>query len=504
MANMGYAEDYLKVVQGTFKGFCYYAYNGGKKEGDELAWIPSKFHTFLCDQIQEFVNKKTDKAFEILVINTPPQHGKSVTCTESFPAFYLMRNPDNKVIVVSYGDDLAERFGKRNLEKIENFGKLFGVKLNKKKATSRELEIAGHSGRMISKGFGSGITGQQADLIVIDDPVKNAKEADSQVYRDSKWEEFDFTIKSRLSAGGKVVLIMTRWHEDDLAGRILDEYADRTTLINLPCEAEENDLLGREVGDALCPEIGKGNEWLKDFKRTYSSEQGLRAWNALYQGRPTAKEGNVLKREWWKFYKRKDYDDGLLRFDQLVMSVDASFKDSEKNDFVAIEMWGKKGINIYLLDVINRHLDFPSTVRRIRQLKAQYPLTSAILIEDKANGSAIIQTLRNEVMGIVPVSPDASKEARVQAVTFAIEAGNVYLPDDVDFVWEFIDQCASFPNAKHDDMVDSMSQALARLIFTSSFKRKFDKVNIGNVFTFSNIRKKPVDPAGKGSKIRRI
>ena len=502
---MSYSDEYLKVVQGTFKGFCYYVYNGGKKKDEPLAWYPSKFHRFLCDTVQEFVNKETDKAFDILVINTPPQHGKSVTVTESFPAWYLMRNPDKKVIVVSYGDDLAERFGKRNLEKIEGYGKLFGVKLNKKKATSRELEIAGHSGRMISKGFGSGITGQQADLIVIDDPVKNAQEADSQTYRDSKWEEFDFTIKSRLSAGGKIVLIMTRWHEDDLAGRILEEYEDRTTLINLPCEAEENDLLGREIGDALCPEIGKDNAWLKDFKRTYSSEQGARAWNALYQGRPTAREGNLIKREWWNFYKRKDYDEGLLRFDQMIISVDASFKDQEKNDYVAMEVWAKKGVNLYLLDCKNEHLNFPNTVRAIRLLKAKYPLTTSILIEDKANGTAVIQTLKNEVMGIIPVSPDASKEARVQAVTFAIEAGNVYLPSDMDFTGEFIDQCASFPNAKHDDMVDSMAQGLARLIFTRSFKRKMEKITIGNIFTFTQETKKSrAEGIGRGSKSRVI
>jgi len=481
---LSYHDEYLQLVQGTLTGFCDYVYNNTKKEGEDLAWYPSKFHKFLCNKAQDFVTRKTEKAFEILIINTPPQHGKSVTITESLPAWWFMRNPDGNIIVISYGDDLAKRFGKSNLNKIKEYGNIFGVTLDNSKANSEEIMLKKHNGRLISKGFGSGITGQRADILLIDDPVKNAKEADSPTYRESIWEEFGMTVKSRLSAGGKVILIMTRWHEDDLAGRIIEEYPDRTTVLNLPCEAEEDDLLGRQPGDALCPEIGKGNAWLQDFKATYSSEQGLRQWNALYQGRPTAQEGNMLKREWWQFYDRKDWENGVLEFEQMIMSVDAAFKDEDKNDYVAISVWGKKDARIYLVDMVNEHLNFPNTVRKIRMMKARYPRVTAILIEDKANGTGVIQVLRTEIMGIIAVHPDASKEARVQSVSFAIEAGNVYLPRDKEctFTWKFVDQCASFPNAKHDDMVDSMSQALSRLIFTRAYKRKMAKTQMGNVF----------------------
>ena len=466
---------YLKNVQAKYRYFCYHANNPVK---DNLSWIPSKFHTFLCDSVQEFIERKTDLPFEIMIINTPPQHGKSTTITETLPSFYLMRNPDKSVIEVSYGDDLAERFGKRNLEKVKEFGGLFGVEVDPKKATSKEFQIKNRKGRMISRGIGSALTGYSGDLIVIDDPIKNRQEADSESRRNFIWNEFVNSILSRVQAHTKIVLIMTRWHEDDLAGRILDseEYRQITTVVNLPCEAEEDDILGREVGEALCPEIGKGDSWLKQFKATYSSENGVRAWNALYQGRPTALEGNLLKRDWWEFYDRTEYDNGNLKFDRMIMSVDATFKDEKKNDYVAISVWGKVGARFYLVEMINEHLNLMATIRKIMVTKAKYPKIGAIYIEDKANGSAIIQTLRDQISGVMGVTPDVSKEARVNAISFLVEAGNVYLPRDKKITWEFIDQCSAFPNGKHDDMVDSMSMGLVKLSRQRSFLKKTEKI----------------------------
>lgn len=495
-------EAYLKNVQGTYRYYCYHVNNPTK---DSLTWYPSKFHMFLCDTIQTFIEKETDKPVEILVINTPPQHGKSTTVTETLPSWYLMRHPDKSVIEVSYGDDLAERFGKRNLEKIKEFGALFGVSIDKRKATSKEFQIANHKGRMISRGIGSALTGYSGDLIVIDDPVKNRQEADSESRREFIWNEFLNSIMSRTQSRSKVVLIMTRWHEDDLAGRIMEQFEDITTVINLPCEAEEDDVLGRQIGEALCPEIGKDDAWLKQFKATYASENGVRAWNALYQGRPTALEGNMLLREWWEFYDVADYESDKLRFDVMCMSVDATFKDEAKNDYVAISVWGKRENRIYMVDMVNQHLNFADTIRKIRVLKAKYNKVSAIYIEDKANGSAIIQTLRNQIAGIIPITPDVSKEARVQAVSAYIEAGNVYLPRDKKITWEFIDQCSSFPNGKHDDMVDSMAQALHKLVFTRAYIKKMKRLLRGDAyFDVEKPKKSKSSAIGRGQKINVI
>lgn len=468
---MDIQETYIKNVQADFLYFCDYVHNHGRA-ADDLLWYPSKLHKFLCRTLQEFVERKNNKSWECLILNTPPQVGKSTTGTETFPAWWQMRNTDKGCIIVSYGDDLAERFGKANMEKISEYGGLFGVELDPKESSSKKFKIKGHKGRTISRGYGSALTGFTGNLIFIDDPVKNAVEADSERDRNKKWADFERSIKTRLGAGDKLVLIMTRWHEDDLAGRIIETYADRTTVINIPCECEDvDDPLGREIGDSICPEIGKDNEWLKDFKSSLISEEGRRTWNALYQGRPTEREGNVLKRDWWQYYERSSFENGRLVFDRMIMSVDATFKDRKNNDFVAITVWGKKDNRIYLVDLINERFNFTETIRAIKMMKLRYPHVSNVLIEDKANGSAIIQVLRDEMFGITAVTPHESKEARVDAVSYAIEAGNVYVPKDKNFTWEFIDQCATFPNGKHDDIVDSMSQALARLIFQRQYRR---------------------------------
>lgn len=498
-------DAYLQNVQANYRYYCYHVHNFGRNvEVDGYNWYPSKFHRFLCDTIQEFVEKESEFPMgEFLILNTPPQVGKSTTVTECLPSWYKMKHADSGVIVISYGDDLAQRFGRANLDKIKQFGSIFGVKVKKDKATAAEVELKGHKLQMISRGLKSPLTGYTGNLIVMDDPIKNREDADSEKKRDSLWEEFNDSIMTRMGKGSKLVLIMTRWHEDDLAARIMKEFPDRTTVVNIPCEADdEDDPLGRHIGEPICPEIGRDKAWVEDKKRTVASEQGMRTWNALYQGRPTAREGNMLKREWWQYYDYSDFENGVLKMDNMIMSVDAAFKDQAKNDYVAIEVWGKKANRYYLVDCYNVHLDFPNTVRKIKLVKAKYPQITAILIEDKANGTGIIQTLRDQLTGIIAVQPDASKEARVNHVSFAIEAGCVYLPRDKKFTWEFIDQCASFPSGAHDDMVDSMSQALARLIHKRTFRQTMRQARRGDFNIPRRINK--AKAIGKGEKIHVI
>lgn len=501
-------EAYTAAAQGMYKAYCLYVHNmdffaNPQAEEDDMRWKLSRFHKDLCDRVQEFIENETDKAFEILIINTPPQHGKSTTITETLPSWYLMKHPDNSVIQVSYGDDLAERFGKRNLEKIKEHGHLFGVEVDPKKSTSKEFQILGHNGRMISKGIGSGLTGHSGHLIIIDDPVKNREQADSERIRDSIWSEFTDSILTRTQAGTKIVLIMTRWHEDDLAGRILKEMPDITTYVNYECECEsDEDPLGRrpktehEMGEALCPEIGKGQEWLKSTKQVYISENGRRSWEALYQGHPTIQEGNILKKHWWQRFDLEDYHNGKIKIERMIMSVDAAFKDQEKNDYVAIAVIGRTENRFYLIDLVNEHLDFTETMRRIVLLQAKHYRLGPIYIEDKANGTAVINILRHKVAGIIPVNPEGSKESRVQAVAWVAEAGNFYVPNNA---WgdKFIEQCAKFPNDKHDDMVDAWSQGLNKLVYQRKH-RVIDAVEKVAGWTLPSKRpKKRLDVGGK-------
>ena len=394
-----------------------------------------------------------------------PTHN-SQTITETLPSWYIGKHPNKRVIEISYNKEFAIRFGRRNKRKIVEYGKeIFGIEVSKEASKTQEFEIANHSGGMLSAGIGTAVTGQRANLLIIDDPVKNRAEANSKSRRDLIYDEWLSTFRSRLAPHSKVILIMTRWHEDDLAGRLLDE-EDNIKYLRFPCECEdEKDLLHRKIGDSLCPDIGKDRAWLEATKATMLSESGTMTWNALYQGRPTAKEGNIIERDWWQYYE------GTPEVVDYVMSVDATFKDSEQSDFVAIQVWGKTGANLYLIDAVKKRLNFPDTIVEIRRLRATYPQCVTTLIEDKANGSAIITMLRKELFGIIAVEPNGSKMSRVQAILGAIESGNVYLPKDKRFTTDFVEECSSFPNGAHDDQVDCMSQALNRLIYQRSEKK---------------------------------
>lgn len=426
-------------------------------------WIPTSLSRFLADKVQDFVTKTTGNAYDILVVECPPQHGKSKTITEALPSWYLGRYPTHRIIEASYNEETAERFARRNKEKLKQFGgPMFGVKIGSiDRAT--EFELDNNQGRMISRGILSGITGNPANLLIIDDPIKNRVEADSETTRSRVWDEWQNSLKSRLAAGAKVVVIMTPWHEDDLAARILRS-EHNVTLLRIPVEAEEDDPMGRSPGDPLCPELGKDAKWLKDFKAAYirDPEGGSRAWTALYQCSPRVEEGNLIRRNWWQYYNTKD----VQAFGTEIISVDATFKGGKNNDFVAIEVWGKRGNDYYCRYCLNQHLDFPGTLQAIRTVRQLFPRAMAVLIEDKANGSAIISVLQRE-MFCIPVNPKGGKEARVNAVAPAIESGHVYLPIGAPWVSDFVDQFAAFPAGAHDDMCDSCTQALAYLIFSS-------------------------------------
>ena len=446
-----------ELARRSYRRYLYYVH------GD--SWKRTQMSDFLADTVQRFVEEDTGHPYDILLIETPPQHGKSMTVTESFPSWYLGRYPKNRVIEASYNEDTAKRFGRKNLEKVELVGDaLFGLKKGSI-WTNTAFEFDNGWGRMISRGMMSGVTGNPANLLIIDDPVKNREEADSLTYRDKLWNEWQNTFKSRLAAGAKVIVIMTPWHEDDLAARMLQNEPN-VQLCRLPIEAEEQDLLGRAVGDSLAPELGKDNVWLAQFKAGYMNDPkkgGLRAWQALYQCSPRVEGGNLIRREWWKYYDPRE----IKYFPTTVISVDAAFKDSDDNDFVAIQVWGKVGIDYYLRYSMNKHMDFPSTVQTLRLLRKLFPDTTYILIEDKANGSAIIQTLRHEFIGVIGITPKGGKVSRVNAIAPAIESGHVFLPMGELWTEEFIDQFTAFPAGAHDDMVDACSQCLGFMLYSN-------------------------------------
>jgi predicted phage terminase large subunit-like protein len=395
-----------------------------------------------------------------LLIQVPPRHGKSLLCSCYFPAWYLGTFPGKRVILGSYEHDFAASWGMKARDVIRDHGPaLFGVRLREDRQAGDDWEIAGHGGGMICAGVGGPITGRGADLLVIDDPVKNQEEARSEVYRTRCWEWYRSTAYTRLEPEGAILLIMTRWHEDDLAGRILAEMkagGERWEVISLPAIAEENDPLGRLPGEALWPER-YSLESLLEKQRTVGSQ----VWAALYQQRPAPPEGALFRRDWWRYY-----DEPPAEFDQVLMSVDCAFKNTKDACYVVIQVWGSRGARVYLLDQHREQIDFARTCGRLEGMAAKWPAATLKLVEDAANGPAVISALQHKLQGLVPVKPLGGKYSRAQAILPLVEAGNVYLPhpDRCPWVGDFIEECASFPNGTYDDQVDAMSQGLQRFL----------------------------------------
>jgi predicted phage terminase large subunit-like protein len=433
-------------------------------------------HTeLICETLQRIANGEQLS----VLIEMPPRHGKSMTVTETFPSYYLGRNPDKRVIAAAYSDGLATKFGRLNRNKFNEFSnELFDLKLSESNAATKDWGVEERRGGMIATGIGGSITGQGADLMIIDDPIKNMKEASSQLIRDNIWDEWEATLSTRLHDGASLIVIMTRWHEDDLIGRLLARSPRDWIRLRLPAISEdEGDLLGRRIGEALCPELGYNEKWAEDKK----TEVGSRTWASLYQQRPAPAGGNIFKREWINFYVRtreQKNEWGLsddvvvlpIHFDKVAQSWDCTFKDSESSDYVAGGVWARKKAQYFLFDVDHRRMGFADTMKAIRAMSDKWPKARSKYIEDKANGTAIIEMLKDEISGIVPVNPDGGKEARANAVSPLFEAGNVYLPHPNMCPWveDLIEELVSFPNAAHDDLVDMTTQALNQLYTNNS------------------------------------
>ena len=418
-------------------------------------WVPYE-HLLLLDR--KLVDVATGR-IKRLMVSMPPRHGKSELVSRYFPAWYLGTHPDKRIILASYEADFAATWGRKARDLLEEHGQaLWGVTVSKASSAASRWDIEGRDGGMATAGVRGPITGKGANVALIDDPVKNDQEAMSQTYRDAAWDWYRATFSTRLQDDGAIILVMTRWDEDDLAGRLrkaASEGGDQWEILNLPALAEEGDVLGRAIGEPLCPEL-----FGKAMLEATQIRIGPYWWNALYQQRPAPIEGGMLKRGWWKFYRERPW-----QFDEILQSWDMTFKDSAGTDYVVGQVWGRRLADRYLLDQVRARMDFPATVTAVKTLTAKWPEAATILIEDKANGPAVISTLKHQIAGIIAVEPQGSKVARVSAVSPQIEAGNVYLPDPSLAPWihDFIEECAAFPSGAYDDQVDAMSQALLRM-----------------------------------------
>lgn len=419
---------------------------------------------YICGIIDKAINNRDEmlrgerkRETQYIMLNLPPRHGKSYTVTETLPSYFLGKYSDSRVVLTAYSSTLTSDFARKNREKLLD-SNLFNVDVL---TDNQDRMYLSNKSEMIKAGILGGITGRGANLMIIDDPIKTSEEASSENQRDKIWKEWESSLSTRLENCAIVILIMTRWHEDDLAGRLLNKEVAKPldwTVVNLPLEAEENDMLGRKIGEPLWEEEF-GYDFIEMRKRYPQS------FNSLYQGRPTSQEGNIIKRESWQYYEKRDIFIKTLPI--VIMTVDATFKDTKDTDKVSIQIWGKKGSNAYMIDNITRRLNFTATLKTIENLLKKYPNIGAKFVEDRANGSAIIDVMNRRIGGFVPVGADrgtGGKVARVHAIEPFITSENVFLPRE-EWTQDFVEECSSFPNGRHDDQVDAMAMALNKLYF---------------------------------------
>ena len=448
------------------------------KKNYKSAWHNEK----LCQVLDDFADGKIPR----LMIFMPPRHGKSELGSRRLPAFLLGRNPDKEVIACSYSSGLAEKMN-RDVQRIidtEEYREIFpettlntkNVKTDAKGSyirNSTEFEIVGKVGGYRCAGVGGGITGTGGDFIILDDPIKNMEEANSQTIRDKVWDWYTSTLYTRLEGDieeegkesqneGAILVILTRWHEDDVAGRLLekaksDPDADQWTVVEFPA-IKEDDVNGedpREIGEALWP----GKYPVKRLKKIKASV-GSKTWSSLFQQKPTPGDGAVFLESWFRYYKTLPQ----TRPDLKVISADLTFKNTKDSDYVVFACYELHGANAYLLDQDRDKMDFPTSVKRFKAFCAKHPDATIKLVEDKANGPALISVLNQKIPGLIAIEPVGGKVARANAVTPFYESLNVHYPHESIAPWigDHVSEMKSFPFGKFDDRVDTETQAMAR------------------------------------------
>lgn len=431
-----------------------------------------------------------------LMIFAPPGSAKSSYTTHRFASWYMGRHPDHSLICGSHTAQLAQRFGRkvRNTIGSPAFSDIFpGVALSSDSQAKGDWTLVNNGrpgGEYYAVGFEGAVAGRRANGILIDDPFKSIKEADSETTRDTVWDVYKTDMRSRLKGDdGWIIIIQTRWHPDDLSGRILPENWDGESgwvtgrdgekwyvlRIAMECDSHD-DPLHREIGETLWPEW-----WSPAYVRAEKLIQGTRNWNALYQGRPTTEEGAIIKASYW----RKWPSDVPPVCEYVLQSIDGAFEEDEEHDYSARTTWGifdiynvenaklvesmiqgrAKGevqrFHAILLEAWRGKVPFHVFKRTVRDGFDEYE-PDTLLIEKKASGHSLIQEMRRAGLPVKATKPDRSKVARTHAAEPAFEQGCVWhMP--CDWAQSVIRESAQFPNGEHDDYHDTVTQAINRL-----------------------------------------
>lgn len=421
-------------------------------------YIHNEFSRTVCAALDQFFLDVLAEKRPVLLLQAPPQHGKSQLVSRMFPAYAFGRNPDLRIAACSYGADLARDMN-RDVQRLmmgEEYGLLFpDSSLNPKRASTSDgvalrnsdrFDILGRKGYYICAGVGGALTGKSVDIGIIDDPIKNEEEARSPTVKRSILGWYNTVFLTRLSRYSGHVIMATSWAVDDLIGTVSKENKKAVHYRFPAIDAE---------GNPLAPAL-HSLEKLMEIRSTLSPSQ----WSALYQQSPIADGGNIFDEQWFREWTPADLPE---YFDEVIQSWDMTFKDTDGSDFVVGQLWARKGPCYYLLEQSRARMGFTASREAVIGMCQRHPETAAVLIEDKANGPAVMDALKDVVPGLVPVEPDGSKIARAYAVTALFSAGNVFLPAHAPWLPEYRAELAAFPAGAHDDQVDATSQALRYL-----------------------------------------
>lgn len=416
-------------------------------------YIPRPHTDQLTRTLQQAVQNADAGNDTKIVISMPPGMGKSQTASVVFPLWLALNRPTWEIGLVSAEASLAVKFSRDVRRAYDRRG------TQPSEGGVTDWTIGG-TGGVIARGINGGMSGRRLRVAIIDDPIRHMADAYSQRIRDTAWDIWQSVIKPRMRPGSIVLSIATRWHDDDLNGRLLR--AGGWEHLVFPALAESDDQLGRSAGQPLLSvqEHETPEEALIRWENT-KHEVGSAVFNALYQQHPGDVDGTVFKLDWWRYYT----DDELPAHDQALTSWDLTFGTAgdQHGDYCVGQYWQRTGNQYYLVDQIRFRGGFNVQLDKMRRFIQKHPAATKHLVEQAANGAAAIATLQRELDGVVPRKPTASKIVRAQSVSPLAEARQVHLPAQRPWVDETVTELTAFPTGPHDDIVDATSQALTEL-----------------------------------------
>lgn len=431
----------------------------------EGEWQTAKHLRYIISKLEKFVQDVKDKKSPRLIICLPPRHGKSETATKKFPAWVLGNNPNWEMIIASYSSDLAEDFSRTARNTFEKHKETFGEELARDSNSVKEWGIEGKRGKLVATGVGGAATGKGAHIGIIDDPIKNREEAQSGLKRQRVIDWYKSTIRTRLAPGGGLIVIQTRWHDQDLAGFLMNEMlegeGESFEQIILPAIAEEGDLLGREVGEPLWPERF-GLAALADLEKAV----GRLEWDSLYGQKPSLEGGGMFKKEYFQYFKLVDEvivrdDDARIPLNEcrIFQTCDTAMKVAKQNDDTGIGTFAldKMG-NLYLLDMFLDKIEIPDQYKKIKELHHKWNAQFSA-VEDKQSGTGIIQEAQRESFPLRALKAQGDKATRATTISIKFENRKVYCNKYLKNLTKIEEQLKKFPNAAHDEVVDVFAYA---------------------------------------------